>query len=116
MGDACRAVRKLMPWVVNGTATRREQDGCWQHVAGCPACRVEVVQVAALCMRVRRAVEALAPRPAGTERSLVVSALLPTLEALGLPAVATGLLSGMVRLPAEGWTVPNGLPLLATDD
>lgn len=53
--DACGAVRRLLPWHLTGTLDAADEELVERHLAGCAACRAELVRERALATTVRTA-------------------------------------------------------------
>lgn len=47
MEDRCRRIAEIVPFVVNGSATRHERWQVCVHTATCPACRADYVRAIA---------------------------------------------------------------------
>lgn len=101
VGETCLGAQELMPWVINGTASSREQDECWEHIAVCRECRCELVRVAALHARVQRAMERVDNPRSVTGSFPVVTRLLPLLEALGVPALGPRVVGAALQMAVD---------------
>jgi len=128
MDTLCQEIQDLVPWVANETASEAETVQVYRHVADCAGCRTDLAHTLALRHRTREAAAALlleaapwadiaqaietdAPEPGHTP---VLSALTEAMQATGLPAIFSDLLS-VVTDPGLAWPVVSvDVPFVAT--
>lgn len=130
MDTLCHEARELVPWVANDTASEAETLQVYRHIADCAGCRTDLAQTLALRHRTREAAaalpleapswediaQAIEPKAPESEpgHAPVLRAITEAMQATGLPAVLSDLLSAAIDPGLARPVVSVDVPFVAT--
>jgi len=103
---ACKTVRELLPWYVNGSLSAHEAREVAAHVARCERCRDELVELVRLNVEIRHAFDRMHGLDAGAKRDVMNRTAGRTLANINLGSFLLGVSFGASyqkgRLPIRG--------------